>query len=218
MALTWEKWKELYEREPPSGEGDMMKAVYDADDDGRVDAANHATAADTANHAATASNATTATTASKLATACNVALSGGVTGSAAFDGGSDINIGTTIPNNSITPSMLDRAYEETGRIGATLWSGTWNVGDNPVNVPNIQSYTVLIILSSTTGMFCTRSGSVIVGGTIVDNSANQTVFSVRASVAGNTVTITRCQSAVYTFGGTISASTQRSVSRIIGIL
>ena len=170
MALTWEKWKELYEREPPSGEGDMLKAVYDADGDGRVDKADHATQAD------------------------------------------------NVPDGAITPVKLDRAYEETGRIGATLWSGTWNAGDNPVNVPNIQSYTVLIILSSTTGMFCTRSGSVIVGGTIVDNSANQTVFSLRASVAGATVTITRCQSAVYTFGGTISASTQRPVSRIIGIL
>ena len=61
------------------GYGDMLKAVYDANNNGIIDKAE---------------------TADKLTTAKTISLSGGVTGSTSFDGSNNVNISTTVANDS----------------------------------------------------------------------------------------------------------------------
>ena len=99
--------KAVSEAMQASGYGDMMRATYDTNSDGKVNSADKADKAD------------------KLSTARTISISGGATGSASFDGSSDL----AIPVSNIDPSLLKNAVpiSKGGTGGTTASSAVYNI-------------------------------------------------------------------------------------------
>ena len=146
---------DVYNGADGAGVGDMVKAVYDTDNNGKVD---------------NADNADTAGTATKLATARTIALTGDVTGDVNFDGSANVSIITTIEPNSVALGT-----DTTGNymVGITAGSG--------ISVSHIQGEGSVATITNSAPNITTNITTTHNSASVVVNSSDGTDGTINAA-------------------------------------
>lgn len=102
--------------------------------------------------------------------------------------------------------------------GKTLWSGVCNQGDI-ITVPDIGSYTEFNIYFYQVALVarCFLVSGSLRGGAFYAQNGYALAYQMHASVSGNTLTLTYCNSITHTSSASHGTLTERAISKIVAI-